>query len=184
MSKYSGKCDVYDMCGDYLDEKIRNTRFYVDENIIPLRIDNQKDLMPYYPFLVGMAFMDKDGGVVRMSKRSFVDTEEEMFLEFDMTELKKMKRKAKRKHEKFNPEEAAKQLNFNNREPADYQIEMANRVAKDGDKATFKGLHRPMSEYYRNQLLEDMVEAGYPRNKAKYWIWHDFDLLFERENDE
>ena len=66
MSLYSGKCDVYDslvMIREVTDfSKIKIYR-HVGE-IVPLRIDSQKDLVPFYPFLTPMMVGDKDGATV------------------------------------------------------------------------------------------------------------------------
>ena len=52
MSRFSGKCDLYDHCGDYTDSQLQASRFYIGRNIIPLKIETQKDLAPYYPHLI------------------------------------------------------------------------------------------------------------------------------------
>ena len=58
---YSGKCDLADTLlinsdGDINKIDFSNYEFYTSFNqIIPLRIDNMKDVVPYFPFLVSMS---------------------------------------------------------------------------------------------------------------------------------
>ena len=73
MSRYSGKCDVADWLGDYDDGYIQNIKIFLMDEIIPLRIDNQHDLSPYYPFLVAVGAVNKEGShVIYLSRESFV----------------------------------------------------------------------------------------------------------------
>lgn len=63
-----------------------------------LDIKSVKDLLPYGPFLVGMAYGDKDGTYIcHIGERSFVDTEEEDRMTFYLNEVKKAYRRYKRK---------------------------------------------------------------------------------------
>ena len=56
MSKYSGRCDVYDvfvMIRKYTDEELKNNvKVYVGDSETPLELNTQKDLIPYYPHLI------------------------------------------------------------------------------------------------------------------------------------
>lgn len=173
MSKYSGKCDVYDHLGDKSDEYIANSDIYFGYEAVPLRINSQKDLMPYYPHLVCMAICSNGKHVVNITERSFVDTEEEEILNCDLEELKRLRRSKKRKHEEFIPKDAVNKLSifFNHTE---YKIELANRVAESGDKATIDDIHIPFSDYYRRILYEDMIAAGYTERFARWWVYKDW----------
>ena len=101
ISVFSSKCDVYDslvMIHNITD--FSNVRIYASGNhIIPLRIDSQKDLIPYYPYLVAMMSSSKDGYMsVYLSGKSYVDTEEEERLQWRLNQLKKYYRRCKRNH--------------------------------------------------------------------------------------
>ena len=51
MSLYSGKCDFADMVDIWGIEKAINADVYLYDSLIPLRIETEKDLVPFYPFL-------------------------------------------------------------------------------------------------------------------------------------
>ena len=74
MSIYSGKCDVADFYADESDEFLKNSNFYLGDNPVPLRIQNQHDLAPYYSHLVAMAGSTKNKATVHITTESFIDT--------------------------------------------------------------------------------------------------------------
>lgn len=56
LSRYSGKCDLYDSLitiHGFTEEEIKtNVNIYVGANKDPLHIESIKDVIPYYPHLV------------------------------------------------------------------------------------------------------------------------------------
>lgn len=175
MSKFSGKCDVYDVLGDATEEHLRNSDFYIrtsDEREHHLKINNQKDLAKYYPYLTGCMYGSKGRHVVILSSRSFIDSEEAEFIEWTKNDLLKYYRKCKRTKKPYTADEALKAAcsfwggNFD-----DWEIELAKRIEKDGEKVNVKGIHRPMHDYYREQWFEKMVELGYTEDEADRWIY-------------
>ena len=172
MSKYSGKCDVYDWLGDLTDEQISDCKIYLENECMPLRINTQRDLMPYYPRLVLMGW--GSGGVrcARLTTESYVDIEEREHLGWKLDRVLRIYRGKKRKHEPFILEEILKEVVTCGGE--DTWKEIVNRVAEFGGKATVDGLHTEIHEYLRNELYKDMVAAGYDARFARWWIWHDW----------
>ena len=187
VSIYSGKCDVYDslvMINDVTD--FSNVRIYASDNhIIPLRIDSQKDLIPYYPYLVVMMSSIKDEGIsVHLSEKSYVDTEEEGRLQWRLDQLKKYYRRCKRNHQPYDEKEAIKKICVWDVAEG-YEIELVDRVKIDGEKATYIGVHIPMFDEMRKKLYDEMISAGYNKFESKLWCfgWRDVDeLLKDDEN--
>ena len=191
MSIYSGRCDLADsliMIREVNDEttdwsKIKiyqhTPETYFDEKGIHgdilLDIKCTKDLLPYGPFIVGMAYGDKDGTYIcHIGQRSYVDEEEEERFTWILDEVKKIYRRCKRKKIPFKLEDVAKELswwwNGNNTRNA---IEtLFNRVKEHPYSANAKGLHDNLHQYYRERLYEDMVEAGYTEDQAREWAYN------------
>lgn len=161
--------DFIDMEKDHIDK----LKIYLSgHNLIPLAIKEPKDLIPYYPYLIGMSTRTKDGDmVVHLSEESYIDREEREHLGWRMDEIKKYYRKCKRKFQEFNKEEALSKVWFYGENPPDYIVEMVNRVATDGNKATIDDLHDPMHEHMRKLHYDLMVEAGWDSDLAYMWVY-------------
>lgn len=175
MSKYSGKCDVCDFFSDRTDNYIKNSKFYIYINgrEHKLNINNHYDLMPYYPFLIssgGFSNNDDEGCTIFISSDSFVDQEEQKFLEYDLHDVIRVFNRCKRNKIPFIEEDVYKELNYFNtlNEPLK---EIIKRIAENGTKISLEGIHREMQEYYRTELYRDMVEAGYDELGAYRWVF-------------
>lgn len=188
MSIYSGKCDVYDslvMINNMTD--FSKVKIYASDNhIIPLRIDSQKDLIPYYPYIVVMMSSNKDEGTsVHLSGKSYVDAEEEERLQWRLDQLKKYYRRCKRNHEPYDEKEAIKKICIWDI-AEEYETELVNRVKLDGERANYIGIHIPMFDEMRKKLYDEMVATGYNEFKAKLWCfgWRDVDELLKGDKNE
>lgn len=174
MSKYSGKCDVYDCYSDYSDDRLKQSKFYIstkDGRVHLLKIESQKDLAKYYPYLTSMAYGEKDGGaVVIITSTSFIDREEKEFLDYDLKALLKYYKKCKRNKIEFNDKEAADSISWFG-DLSEAQKRLIQRVKKQGEKATTDGLHRPMQEYYRKEWFECLIDFGYEEFKAREIVY-------------
>jgi hypothetical protein len=166
MSRYSGKCDLADTI-DIHGERILNAKIYVGLSNKPLQINAMKDLIPYYPHIIGAACFDNVEGksVIHLSSESWVDHEERESLEFKLKWLIKIYNRCKRKKIELNVDEAVAEIAWNgwNEEPC---RELANRVKMYGKKATIEGIHLKMHEYYRQELVDEMLKNGL--NPADY----------------
>lgn len=69
-------------------------------------------------------------------------------------------------------------------EPGDLEREIARRVEADGDKATIEGLHDEIHEYYRKELLKEMLRLGWDKRRARLWIWKDWSVIEEEDDDQ
>ena len=102
MSKYSGKCDFYDWFSKInddksIEEKLKNTKVYIGENILPLKMETYKDILPYGGYLTSNICNSDGITIIRLSTRPYVDRREEEILETEMNILKKRYRALKRK---------------------------------------------------------------------------------------
>lgn len=164
MSKFSGKCDFYDsaiMIHQYTEEEFKNNVIiYVGNNPEPLKINSMKDLIPYYPYLVSMAAYNnvERKSVIHLCSESFVDQEEREILTWKLEHLIKIYNRCKRKKVEFDIDAAVKEVCCFGVD--DYVRELAERVKEKGKKATIDGIHMPMRDYYRKELVEEMLENG------------------------
>lgn len=166
MSKFSGKCDFYDsieICGfDFNKYEV-----YLGHGGEPLKFAREEDLIPYYPHIIGCSFTNntEKRSVIYLTSKSWVDIEEEEWLEFVKNQMLKYRRRQKRRREEFNIKEAVHMATFSSGTDSIYHI-LAERVRDEGAKASYADLHRPSSEYYRRALVEEMLKHGL--NPADY----------------
>lgn len=182
MSIYSGKCDVADHLSDATDEYLQNANIYIGDNIIPLRINNQHDLAPYYPYIIWFGGWGDGKAELHISTESYIDTNERDHLTWKLNDAKRYWRRCRRKKITYNANEAAQSISFL-QEPGDLEREIARRVEADGDKATIEGLHDEIHEYYRKELLKEMLRLGWDKRRARLWIWKDWSVIEEEEDD-
>lgn len=174
ISKYSNKCDLYDVLVDIREiTDFSKVKIYAANNsIVPLRIDSQKDLMPYYPYIVAISISNSDGTqIIHLSEGSYVDIEEQERLTWDLDTLKRYYRRQKRRHEPFDSDEALKKICFFDSTPEYYKKELVNRVKELGEKATIEDIHIPFMDTMRQWLYEDMVAAGWNDDRAYEWCF-------------
>ena len=79
ISQFSGKCDCYDHFSEYTDEQLQKSQIFIGDQIVPLRINNQHDLAPYYAHIVGSVGYCDGIAVCRLTEKSYVDSAEEDF---------------------------------------------------------------------------------------------------------
>lgn len=174
---------MYDFLGDATDEYLQNANIHFGNNIIPLRINNQHDLAPYYPYLVGIGGWNNGHAELYISTESYIDEEERDHLQWKLDDVKRYWRSCKRKKIPYDTEKATQIISFFGM-PNGVEQEIAKRVAEDGEKATIDGLHDYMHEYYRYKLLDEMIRLGWDKRRAKFWIWRDWQMLIEEEKDD
>lgn len=168
MSKFSGKCDLYDHIEIVNDEnRILHTVYYVgNSNDTPIEVHELKDLIPYYPYVISMAGYSEERSVVRLTSKSYVDYEEEDILNFYLKQVKKYERKCKKKHIPFEVEDAVKVLGsicF-----GDTIRILAERVKNEEKNATIEGIHLASHEFYRKELVKEMEKNGLDPRKYGY----------------
>lgn len=181
ISGYSGKCDIFDSLGDYTDEQLQQCNIFIEDNPVPLRINNQHDLAPYYPHLMISGGGYKGCWTCQITSRSFIDIEEEEHLSWKLRDFQKYWRKCKRDKTPYVESEAIEKVCWT--PPTETDKEIANRVGMYGNKATIDGIHDGIHEYYRSKLLEEMINLGWDESRAKYWIWKDWKMLISGGKD-
>lgn len=154
MSKFSGKCDLYDwieIAGGYQEFMDCGYTIYVGKSEEPLKIESLKDLVPYYPYVISSVA----GGILHLSSRSWVDMEEERCLNNYLSAIIKNFNRCKRKKIEFDVDAAVKEVFLYCHE--NEIRELANRVKEYGKKATVEGLHLSSYEHYR-EFLENEIQ--------------------------
>ena len=88
MSKFSGKCDFYDVIEMHGLEHILNSDVYIGDSNIPLNLVCYKDCIPYFPYVVSIAGYSRNSkSFIRLTTKSWVDIEEERYGHMRMHDL-------------------------------------------------------------------------------------------------
>lgn len=109
MSKFSGKCDFYDMiqmCEGVDGLKSRYANVYVGygDGQIKLDLDDHASLVQYYPHIISAsASSENDDGVIYLTAKSWVDIEEERYGHLKMHDY--YRERLQQEMEKYNTEE-------------------------------------------------------------------------------
>lgn len=186
MSKFCGKYDLCDSIWSRAEsdeeafEKFNGTKLYIQqpfpENFnFKEALDNKvnipetyykkieyssiKDLIPLYPHIISFSVSNGSSRTVCLSQEPYFDYQERDRLEFDLKWLLKIYNRCKRKKIEFDVEDAVNEVcwgNFNREQTT----ELAKRVKEKGKKATIDGIHLTMQEYYRKELVEEMLKYG------------------------
>lgn len=187
MSQFCGKCDFYDgfvaISGDGDEKKVvenlKKLKLYVygkDGRDHRVKSDTIKDIAKYYPYLESIAaYSGETGYNIHLSSDSFIDQEEREHIEWYARDVLKYWRKCKREKKPFVVDECIKLLHWMN---DDILRAIAERVAKDGNKANFDDIHDSMHEYFRKRWFEELVRLGYTEFEAYNWC---FKGLFDDE---
>lgn len=183
MSRFCGKCDFYDsfvMIGSdgkhgKLEENLKRLKLYVygkDGRDHRVKSDTIKDIAKYYPYLEGVMSYSKETGYnIYLQSDSFIDQEEREHIGWYVRDVLKYWRKCKRGKKPFVVNECIQTLHWMN---DDILRTVAERVAKDGDKAEFDDIHDSLHEYYRREWFEEMVRVGYTEREAYDWCFKGF----------
>ena len=183
MSKYSGKCDLADWIDGYEDrdpEFYKKIKLYVrekdGEKLVPL--NSAKDLIPYYPFIIGYGNGHSDGSMsLCIGSKSYITQEEERYFEWEKDQMVKYYNYCKRKKIAYEVSDAIDYVLYG-QDKADvrYREELeplARAVGQKGKKASCEGMRRVSSgvgSYYRNEWKTALIEAGWTESEADAWI--------------
>ena len=183
ISRYSGRCDLKDTLDIFgVNEIINKYKIYAPNQILPLEVNEPKDLIPYYPFLTSSMSSNKEtGGVIYLTSESYIDTEEREHLTWTLDNLIRIWRRCKRKKIPFDKEEALAQTTLFT--PREHEEEIADRVAEFGDKATIDGIHLKLHDGYRQDLYEEMIKNGWDESRSYIWCFG-FDRWIKRDKEE
>lgn len=173
ISKFSGKCDVYDWISSP-STHVSNLTIYVGDSKEPLKIDYLTDIIPYYPFIVSMGYHNNETkeDVLRITSKSYVDIREEERLNNLLDNIKSIYKFCRKCHELFLVDKIVEKYNSYDFETEQIIREICARVERDGENATIDGIHLKICEYYREELYKEMIESGvYTEEEARKWIW-------------
>lgn len=182
MSKFCGKCDVYDsfiMIKELNDDTNWNNYKFSkytknksgDLEIESLEINSIRDLVPYFSFIECCGGGKKDNYSCILTSSSFVDIEEKEILLYTLKDIKRIYRKYKRLNKEFIPENVAKEiLLFNHTN--DYAVELCKRVKNHPYTNDISGIHIPSYNYYRDSLMNEMIKYNYTKSQAYEWCYN------------
>ena len=147
---------------DFSWEETHQTNIDIPETYFKkIEYSSIKDLIPFYPYTIAMAFYSKNPyeSMICLSSESFVDREEREILEYRLKRLITIYNYCTRQKIEFDVEEILKDFVWDGWNEAAYR-ELANRVKINGKKATMDGIHLEMHEYYRKMLVNEMIKNG------------------------
>lgn len=171
MSRFSGKSDLFDSVNMiHQAEDFSKVHIYIDNNPVELRVNNQKDLIPYYACVPWAEGWDGNEGIIRITGELWFNQEEREILETSKQYWIGLYNKYKRKN--LDPAEELKRL-INEQDwwtRSDYQLVEAtiNNKGKDFDTSH---IHLDSKDYYRKILYNEMVENGYDKDRAYIWVY-------------
>ena len=141
-------------------------------HVLPLKFEKPEDFIPYYPYLTAMIWHDNETkrGKIILSRRSFIDAEETDHLESEMRWIKRYYRKCKRKKVEFNKDKVLEKIAFFGVNSPE-QIEIVNRVAEKGNKATIEDIHDETHDHMRKKLYDLMVSNGWNEDISYKWVF-------------
>ena len=182
MSIFCGKCDFYDgfvaiRCdGDEtkVSEELKNLELFIrgkDGRTHRVKSDTIKDIAKYYPYLECIMTGNKEKIIIILTSDSFIDQEEEEHVGWYIRDVYKYWRKCKRNKKPFVVDECIESLYWMN---DDILRTVAERVAKDGNKAEFDDIHLSLHEYYRRRWFGELVRLGYTELEAYNWCFKGF----------
>lgn len=182
MSQYSGKCDVADWISGMESKDpdfVKKINLYVCDGDTKTRIPLEKpeDIVPYYPFIVGMGCGERGGKTsMWIGTKSYITEEEENYFKWKKAGLVKYRNKCKRNKVAYDVEEALNNVSigfgYNTEAYKDELRPLAIAVGEIGGKASYEGMRRivGVADYYRKQWKEALVQAGWSEEDADKWI--------------
>ena len=176
MSNFSGVCDLFDNIIDINGTTdFSKVHIYIGEHPIELRIDSQKDLIPYYPFVAGLSnYYNGEQWYSIGNEPSYVHEERRM-LETDMRYIQRTYRRFKCQKKEITVESLAEKCMsslWNWRRNEDTLKKLIKRVIDaKGKDVNFKDLQLDYSQCFRKKLYNEMINNGYPHLVALKWCY-------------
>ena len=142
----------------------KNIDFYVGKNARPLPLYGRRDLIPYYPYIVGQSGFNRrrKRKYVKLSSESYVDKDERDVLKIYLKHTLRLYNRYKRNQMPLDKDKMITELSVNDK----VIPELVERVCLYGKRATIDGLHTTIHEQFREQLVREMVRNGL--NPADY----------------
>ena len=167
MSQYSGKFDLYDIIELHGLDNILRSDIYLGNNIIPLRIESEHDLVPFYGYSSYMsAYSAEEGkGSFYLNDKSNVDIREDDMLLQTQKSLISYFKQCKYKHIVPNLEKRG-YLKLVDKDAEDKIFERLQN-----DNMSLLGISTQYGTFYRQKLYEAMIGAGWGDIRAKRWCF-------------
>lgn len=156
------------MCEIHNIDSILKSNVYIGWNIIPLKIESEKDLIPYYPYIVGFSATTNGVGEIRLTTESYVDIQERESLELYKRECVRYINKCKRKKEVIDLDHFDTKYNQYYK---DAYKEIMIRLVDKTMEFTLDRIYLPSAERYRKELYDEMIKNGWEENKSKIWCF-------------
>lgn len=197
ISKFSGKCDLYDcevkICGSRCKEYWKNLELHVGsiwrvDNVIP--INSPEDLVPYYPFIERCSISNDSVRKVWIGEKSYITESNIEMLEAYKDRLLKVYNRCKRRinnykrdckeNEMIPLQEEIEKLSYNSDlaweevdswNPKESIHELARRVGENGKNASIDDLSWSDSiDLFRSVWKDALIESGKSEDWANAWI--------------
>lgn len=163
MSKYSGKCDLYDFLDRWDGESHIDVYIFHNGKRVKVDVQSRKDVVPYYPFICAIA----SNNLYILSSESYVDEREKEMIEYAVKEVNRYKRK--KKLDEYKPYGKIEQA-------------ILEKI-KNGDK-NFDDVHYDFfDKYYRTNLAQEMSENGYDDFFINEWVFGNRKYDWRANND-
>lgn len=174
MSIYSGQFDVYDYFYDKNDDDILNTKVYIGNNIISLRINSRKDLVPYY----GHGIIICLNNSITITDYSLIDEESNDIIEYYQKNIIRFLKNSKRKNIKVDKDYFNDRplLSFNR----EIYIEIFHRLLDNN--MYISDIHTNMWKICKEELYDEMIKEGYDEKQSLIWCYG-FDEYCERKKE-
>ena len=184
MSKYCGKCDLWDLLvmirgvnyetTDWDKIKIYqisdDSTFDEDgwHNVELLDIKCLKDLLPYAAYIVGMANGNGDKYTAYIGTESYVREMERERIEWAVRNVRGVYNKCKREGKEFDISMLEDDIWLS----TSLHAEIAKRMKEHPTSFKTDGLKVHICEYYKASLYDDMIKEGYSENEAYEWCYN------------
>lgn len=184
MSRYSGKCDIYDELS--IHGIIDKSDKFVDDAVdrlkkwdlrlgfrgIQIKIKTVKDIVPYFPFVIGTSSTLNGHLFATIGTRSYVDEAAhrhyKMMVDFLADKAKKATAKG------LDPIKAMMDSGYLSPIESENEqiIALVGRIAAFGKKADFSTLVPKFWESMREELYKTMLKYGYTEEQSKEWCYN------------
>lgn len=176
MSKYCGKCDVYDhFCTirdrETLNENLEKTKIYHGEGL--LNIENEEELALYYPYIIWMGCFGGEHESMHISSTDYIRQKEKESLEIYKSLILREKARIRRKKMEYDPEQIFQKV-FGSWYDSEKEtlIDLIKRF-EHKNKVDMSDIRLKSREWERRIWYEDLTNIyGYDDDFARDWVWH------------
>lgn len=185
MSRFCGKCDFYDHLwmnsdSEEVEASLAKSDIYItskDGREHKLKINTIKDAAKYYPYLIVIGAFSKEHQTIILSSESFIDWEEREMLQYDIDDVYRFWRKCKREKIDFDKIDCYNKVHWSFSSEDKYLQEIISRIDRDGNKAKFEDIHKPIWERYRRNWFDELVHLGYSEIEAYKWCFNEWNFF-------